>query len=293
MRGVADAGVGGPALSTAGEDANATALRGRRRRLHGQLAVRLAPCARRGGRRHARPSRCPTTTAGRCTRRWSRARPSRPPYGGINIARRRLQRAPRPRLRGGRVRHERGEPVLLLRQQRQPRRQAAVYDDPEVIEEFPMAPVIRESLEQAAPRPQTAVLQRGLQQPAAGVPPGQLGGPGDDRREAADLITAVLREGGAAVTTDDAAPRRDGPAGRRPAGRGSATAPAPSAGWVGCWPDRRSSTMLAVTAYPILQAVYDSLFDYRLTDPDNRVVHRPLELRGDPHRPALVDGRSA
>ncbi|MGK2947719.1 MAG: carbohydrate ABC transporter permease [Acidimicrobiales bacterium] len=29
-------------------------------------------------------------------------------------------------------------------------------------------------------------------------------------------------------------------------------------------------TMLAVTAYPILQAVYDSLFDYRLTDPDNR-----------------------
>jgi multiple sugar transport system permease protein len=28
--------------------------------------------------------------------------------------------------------------------------------------------------------------------------------------------------------------------------------------------------MLAVTAYPILQAAYDSLFRYRLTDPDNR-----------------------
>lgn len=28
--------------------------------------------------------------------------------------------------------------------------------------------------------------------------------------------------------------------------------------------------MLAVTAYPILQAVYDSLFSYRLTDPENR-----------------------
>jgi multiple sugar transport system permease protein len=28
--------------------------------------------------------------------------------------------------------------------------------------------------------------------------------------------------------------------------------------------------MLLVTAYPILQAVYDSLFDYRLTDPTNR-----------------------
>ena len=28
--------------------------------------------------------------------------------------------------------------------------------------------------------------------------------------------------------------------------------------------------MLLVTAYPILQATYESLFDYRLTDPDNR-----------------------
>ena len=28
--------------------------------------------------------------------------------------------------------------------------------------------------------------------------------------------------------------------------------------------------MLLVTAYPILQAVYDSLFYYRLTDPENR-----------------------
>nr|WP_275585716.1 sugar ABC transporter permease [Geodermatophilus sabuli] len=28
--------------------------------------------------------------------------------------------------------------------------------------------------------------------------------------------------------------------------------------------------MLAVTAYPILQAIYESLFSYRLTDPDNR-----------------------
>ena len=30
------------------------------------------------------------------------------------------------------------------------------------------------------------------------------------------------------------------------------------------------AVMLLVTAYPILQAVYDSLFDYRLTDPDKR-----------------------
>lgn len=30
------------------------------------------------------------------------------------------------------------------------------------------------------------------------------------------------------------------------------------------------AVMLLVTAYPILQAVYESLFDFRLTDPDNR-----------------------
>src|SRR5919112_523104 len=30
------------------------------------------------------------------------------------------------------------------------------------------------------------------------------------------------------------------------------------------------AVMLAVTAYPIAQAAYDSLFRYRLTDPDNR-----------------------
>lgn len=30
------------------------------------------------------------------------------------------------------------------------------------------------------------------------------------------------------------------------------------------------AVMLLVTAYPILQAIYDSLFDFRLTDPDNK-----------------------
>ena len=36
--------------------------------------------------------------------------------------------------------------------------------------------------------------------------------------------------------------------------------------------------MLLVTAYPILQAVYDSLFYYRLTDPGQPVVHRAEQL---------------
>ncbi|MGQ0576282.1 MAG: carbohydrate ABC transporter permease [Pseudonocardia sp.] len=39
-------------------------------------------------------------------------------------------------------------------------------------------------------------------------------------------------------------------------------------GWILAGP--AFAVMLLVTAYPILQAFYDSLFDFRLTDPDNR-----------------------
>ena len=55
--------------------------------------------------------------------------------------------------------------------------EASVYDDPEVLEAFPMAAVIRESLEQAAPRPQTpyySEVSGGLQRefhPPASVDP--------------------------------------------------------------------------------------------------------------------------
>jgi len=33
------------------------------------------------------------------------------------------------------------------------------------------------------------------------------------------------------------------------------------------------AVMLLVTAYPIVQAIYESLFDFRLTDPDNRAFN--------------------
>jgi multiple sugar transport system substrate-binding protein len=68
----------------------------------------------------------------------------------------------------------------------------SVFDDEEVLEQYPMAPVIRESLELAAPRPQTPYyneisvgIQRSYHPPAA-VDPGRTG------ERATDLITAVL-----------------------------------------------------------------------------------------------------
>ncbi|WP_232797091.1 extracellular solute-binding protein [Blastococcus atacamensis] len=74
-----------------------------------------------------------------------------------------------------------------------PASSAAVFDDPAVVEEFPMADTIRQSLEQAAPRPQTAYynevsggLQRSYHPPSAVEP-------GETAERATELITAVLR----------------------------------------------------------------------------------------------------
>jgi multiple sugar transport system substrate-binding protein len=69
----------------------------------------------------------------------------------------------------------------------------AAYDDPKVQETFPMADVIRQSLEQAAPRPQTPYyneVSQGLQEtwhPPTSVDPDRT------PQESTDFITAVLR----------------------------------------------------------------------------------------------------
>lgn len=74
-----------------------------------------------------------------------------------------------------------------------PASSAAVFDDPDVIEKFPMAATIRQSLEQAAPRPQTAYYNEvsgGIQReyhPPSSVQPDETGAAADE------LIGAVLR----------------------------------------------------------------------------------------------------
>ncbi|WP_235564574.1 extracellular solute-binding protein [Modestobacter sp. Leaf380] len=75
-----------------------------------------------------------------------------------------------------------------------PASDTAVYDDPEVLEEFPQAPVILQSLQQAAPRPQTpyySEVSGGLQReyhPTAAIDPEQT------PQDATELIEAVLRK---------------------------------------------------------------------------------------------------
>ncbi|SDO42906.1 carbohydrate ABC transporter substrate-binding protein, CUT1 family [Geodermatophilus sp. DSM 45219] len=118
--------------------------------------------------------------------------PSAPPYGGINLGVGAFSAAPE-------LAYEAAECIVSDENQAyyfvtngNPASSAAVYDDPEVLEVFPMAPEIRQSLEQAAPRPQTVyysevsgALQRSYH-PASSVTPGVTG------EQAAELIRAVL-----------------------------------------------------------------------------------------------------
>jgi multiple sugar transport system substrate-binding protein len=115
-----------------------------------------------------------------------------PPYGGINLGVGAFSRSPE-------LAYEAAECIVSVENQTyyfvtngNPASNSTVYDDPEVIKAFPQAPVIRESLELAAPRPQTPYYNEisvGLQRtyhPPASVHPERTA------REATDLITAVL-----------------------------------------------------------------------------------------------------
>jgi multiple sugar transport system substrate-binding protein len=118
--------------------------------------------------------------------------PSAPPYGGINI----VVGAYSENVDAA---YEAAECIVSEENQAyyfisngNPASKASVYDDPEVLDVFPQAPVILESLENAAPRPLTVyysevsgALQR-IYHPATGVD-------ADTGEQASELISAVLR----------------------------------------------------------------------------------------------------
>jgi multiple sugar transport system substrate-binding protein len=116
---------------------------------------------------------------------------SRPPYGGINL----VVGAYSENVDAA---YEAAECIVSEENQAyyfisngNPASKATVYEDPEVIEVFPQAPVILESLENAAPRPLTVyysevsgALQR-VYHPATGIDE-------NTGAEASELISAVL-----------------------------------------------------------------------------------------------------
>jgi multiple sugar transport system substrate-binding protein len=117
-----------------------------------------------------------------------------PPYGGINLGVGAFSDSPE-------LAYEAAECIVSDENQAyyfttngNPASATSVYDDEEVLEAFPMAPVIRESLELAAPRPQTPYYNEisvGIQRsyhPPGGINPETVG------ERANDLITAVLEK---------------------------------------------------------------------------------------------------
>ena len=118
--------------------------------------------------------------------------PAAPPYGGINIGVGAFSAAPELAYQAAECIVSDENQAYYFTTNGNPASSIAVYDRPEVQEVFPMAPVIRESLELAAPRPQTVyysevsgALQRSYHPPSS-VTPGVTG------PQAAELIRAVL-----------------------------------------------------------------------------------------------------
>jgi multiple sugar transport system substrate-binding protein len=120
--------------------------------------------------------------------------PSAPPYGGINLGVGAFSKHTDLAYAATECITSTENQAYYFTTNGNPASDTAVYDDPEVLTVFPMAPTILQSLEQAAPRPQTAYYSEvsgGLQReyhPTSSV------NPKTTPQKATDFITAVLRK---------------------------------------------------------------------------------------------------
>ena len=193
MRDISDSGQTGPALSTANEDTTATGFEGP----DGGFMVNYSFVYARalGKVQDGTMDQATVDDYG-----WAlypqadEGTDSAPPYGGINLGVGALSRHPG-------LAYDATECITSTENQAyyfvhdgNAASDTTVYDDPDVVKAFPMADTIRQSLEQAAPRPLTAYYSEvtgGLQRryhPTGSVDPATT------PRKATDFITAVLRK---------------------------------------------------------------------------------------------------
>ncbi|SFD84706.1 carbohydrate ABC transporter substrate-binding protein, CUT1 family [Blastococcus tunisiensis] len=191
MQMVAESDAAGAAFSTSNEDSTATGFESE----NGGFQVNypfVYPRALGAAEAGTLDPSVPEDYAATIYPRVDEDEPAAPPYGGINLGVSAFSESPE-------LAYEAAECIVSDENQAyyfvtngNPASSTAVYDDPEVLEAFPMAPVIRESLELAAPRPQTPYyneisvgIQRSYHPPSA-VDPGETG------EQASELINAVL-----------------------------------------------------------------------------------------------------
>jgi multiple sugar transport system substrate-binding protein len=190
---IADADVAGPAFSTQNEDASATRFEGEQGgfMVNWPFVWPRALGAVEGG---SLEQSVPDDYGWTIYPRVDEGEESRPPYGGINLGIGAFSANTDLAFDAAECITSEENQAEYFITNGNPASKSAVYDEPAVLEEFPMAPVIRDSLEQAAPRPQTAYyneVSQSLQReyhPPSSVTPGRTGD------EAADLIEAVLRK---------------------------------------------------------------------------------------------------
>jgi multiple sugar transport system substrate-binding protein len=190
MRAVADAKVGGPALSTSGEDENVASFEAGRAgfMVNWPFVWTKAQSGVKGGTLKAE---VPADYGWTLYPRVTADRPSAPPYGGINIGISAFSRNVPAALSASECVTSAQNQAYYFATNGNPAANSKAFDDPAVRQAFPMAPLIRQSLQQAEPRPQTpyySEVSEGLQRvyhPPGAVDP-QTG------QRANDLITAVL-----------------------------------------------------------------------------------------------------
>ncbi|RFU19342.1 extracellular solute-binding protein [Geodermatophilus marinus] len=190
MNAVATSGVVGPAFSTSSEDTSATEFEGEQ----GGFQVNwpfVWPRALAGVEAGTLDESLPDDIGWALYPRVNEDEETAPPYGGINIGIGAFSENVDAAFEAAECIVSEENQAYYFITNGNPASKASVYDDPEVLEVFPMADTIRESLELAAPRPQTpyysevsGALQREYHPPSSVGP--QTG------EQAQALIEAVL-----------------------------------------------------------------------------------------------------
>ncbi len=191
MRAVADSGQVSSAFSTENEDASATGFEGDR----GGFQVNYPFVYPRGVAAAEAGTLDPSVPEDYDAAVYPRVdpdTPAAPPYGGINLGIGAYSANVDLAFEAAECIVSEENQAYYFVSNGNPASLASVYDDPEVLEAFPQAPVIRESLELAAPRPQTpyySEVSGGLQREYH--PPSSVD-PQSTPEAATSLITAVL-----------------------------------------------------------------------------------------------------
>ena len=191
MKKVGTTGVAGPGFANAGEEENSDALQGGDA-MFSTIWPFIWPKVKKAEQEDSVPAGTVADYGWTLYPRTDPARPSAPPFGGISLGVGAF--SPNPQLA-----YQATECITSAQNQAyyfisngNPASKTAVYRDPEVLKAFPMAPVVEQSLQQAAPRAATAYYSdvseaiQSTYHPTAGIDPPTIG------PATAELIKAVL-----------------------------------------------------------------------------------------------------